>query len=100
MKSIKLRLIVRLLAISSLSILLFYSLYKSINLHRTLIKKPLREGDIAPDFDLLDTNGRHVTLHNLNGKTVLLFFFSARCVECVDQFLLWYNIKQKFANQC
>ena len=31
--------------------------------------------DKAPDFTLQDENGDNVALHDLRGKTVILFFF-------------------------
>jgi thioredoxin-dependent peroxiredoxin len=35
----------------------------------------LNEGDIAPDFTLLDQNGDPVTLSDLRGRTVVLYFY-------------------------
>ena len=35
----------------------------------------LEVGDVAPDFTLPDQNGESVTLSDLRGKTVVLFFY-------------------------
>ena len=35
----------------------------------------LREGDIAPDFTLPADDGRPVTLSDLRGRVIVLFFY-------------------------
>jgi thioredoxin-dependent peroxiredoxin len=35
----------------------------------------LEAGDMAPDFTLPDQHGRHVSLSDLRGKTVVLYFY-------------------------
>jgi thioredoxin-dependent peroxiredoxin len=35
----------------------------------------LNEGDLAPDFTLLDQDGEKVTLSDLRGQTVVLYFY-------------------------
>jgi peroxiredoxin Q/BCP len=35
----------------------------------------MEKGDKAPEFSLPDQNGRMVSLNELRGKTVVLFFF-------------------------
>jgi peroxiredoxin len=35
----------------------------------------MEKGDKAPDFSLPDQNGKLVSLQQLSGKTVVLFFF-------------------------
>jgi thioredoxin-dependent peroxiredoxin len=35
----------------------------------------LSEGDLAPDFTLLDQGGQRVTLSDLRGQTVVLYFY-------------------------
>jgi peroxiredoxin Q/BCP len=35
----------------------------------------LSEGDKAPDFSLPDQNGEQVTLSDLKGETVVLYFY-------------------------
>ena len=37
----------------------------------------LKVGDPAPDFTLQDSNGQTVTLADLRGKKVLLYFFTS-----------------------
>jgi cytochrome oxidase Cu insertion factor (SCO1/SenC/PrrC family) len=36
-------------------------------------------GDLAPDFNLIDQFGRHVTLSSLRGREVVLAFIDSRC---------------------
>jgi peroxiredoxin Q/BCP len=36
---------------------------------------PPAEGDAAPDFSLPDQNGEKVTLSDLRGETVVLYFY-------------------------
>ena len=35
----------------------------------------LVEGDLAPEFSLLDQEGKTVTLHGLSGKNVIIYFY-------------------------
>jgi peroxiredoxin len=47
---------------------------------------PLNIGDTAPDFTLIDTNGKKVSLKNyLNKNVVLLFFPFANSSVCEDE---------------
>jgi|DewCreStandDraft_2_1066082.scaffolds.fasta_scaffold12809_5 protein SCO1/2 len=41
----------------------------------------LREFGAAPDFELLDTEGKVVTLDNTKGKVRLVYFFFANCPD-------------------
>jgi cytochrome oxidase Cu insertion factor (SCO1/SenC/PrrC family) len=41
-------------------------------------------GTVAPDFSLLDTDGRPVTLSALRGQAVVLFFGSLHCPKTAD----------------
>ena len=42
---------------------------------RTIAGVTLAPGDAAPDFDLLDQHGEHVTLQGLRGRKVLVYFY-------------------------
>jgi peroxiredoxin Q/BCP len=42
-----------------------------------LFSDPLRVGDVAPDFTLLDQDGNTVSLAGLRGKNVILVFYPA-----------------------
>ena len=41
----------------------------------------LQEGDKAPDFTLQDTTGNIVTLNELSGKKIVIYFFNCACVR-------------------
>src|SRR5262249_27847384 len=43
------------------------------------------EDRLAPDFDLLDRQGRHHRLSELRGKVVALHFWTRPCEPCVDE---------------
>jgi thioredoxin-dependent peroxiredoxin len=51
----------------------------SPNTHRvgpaTVLTMPLKPGDKAPDFTLLDQNGEDVSLSSLRGRHVLVYFY-------------------------
>ena len=38
-------------------------------------RKPVKVGDVAPDFELKDQNGTPVRLSSFRGKTVVLYFY-------------------------
>jgi len=35
----------------------------------------LKKGDTAPNFNLVDQNGKHVKLADFKGKRILLYFY-------------------------
>jgi peroxiredoxin len=42
-------------------------------------------GDIAPDFQLEDTNGTQVSLSSLRGKVVIVNFWATWCPPCLEE---------------
>lgn len=57
------------------------------------------EGKIAPDFSYTSLNNETVTLSDLKGKVVYIFFFGANCPHCRSNGPVTENsIYQKFMN--
>ena len=60
------------------------------NLYKEMIEKVQKEaakhgqaGDMAPDFTLMDINGKPLSLSSLRGKWVVLDFWGSWCVWCI-----------------
>ncbi len=64
------------------------------------IRKPeLARANLAPDFGLVTVDGQHVTLHELSGKVVLVYFWAISCDVCVRSLGPLQEIAKKFQNQ-
>lgn len=55
-----------------------------------------RRGEPAPDFTVKDLAGKHVSLHDIEGKPVLLTFWSASCGPCVSEAALINELQQEW----
>jgi len=56
-----------------------FALYSS--LHETVVNA----GDKAPDFTVTADSGKTFTVHNFNGKLLLLNFWATWCAPCVEE---------------
>ena len=56
-----------------------FALYSS--LHETVVNA----GDKAPDFTVTADSGQTFTVHNFNGKLLLLNFWATWCAPCVEE---------------
>lgn len=56
-----------------------FALYSS--LHETVVNA----GDRAPDFTVTADSGQTFTVHNFNGKLLLLNFWATWCAPCVEE---------------
>ena len=50
-----------------------------------LSSRSIREGQTAPDFTLSSLSGEEVTLSDLQGKSIILFFWATWCPHCRTQ---------------
>ncbi len=56
-------------------------------------------GDLAPDFQLEDTNGNRFTLSALRGKVVMLNFWATWCPPCKEEMPSMEKLNQVMAGE-
>ena len=61
--------------------------------------KVIKLGELAPDFQLQDLNGRLVTLSELRGKVVLLNFWATWCGPCRVEMPAMEHLYQTFSRK-
>ncbi|HRP02663.1 MAG TPA: TlpA disulfide reductase family protein [Candidatus Kapabacteria bacterium] len=59
---------------------------------------PIKDGDSAPDFSLLDANGKTVTLQSLQGKVVVIDFWGTWCRWCVKAMPKLEALRKEYEN--
>jgi peroxiredoxin len=71
-----------------------------LDLEKTYLDlKPLTRGNKAPDFTLLDLNGKAVTLRDFKGKFVYLDTWSTTCEPCLNEIPYLEKLKQEYQNK-
>ncbi len=56
------------------------------------------KGKQAPEFELLDLNGKTVKLSDLRGKAVLLNFWATWCSPCKTEMPWFVDLQQRYGN--
>ena len=64
-----------------------------------LAQQNLQPGQPAPDFAATTIDGRSVTLKDLQGKVVVLTFWSTRCAICHSEFPKLNQVVQRYAGK-
>ena len=59
-------------------------------------QKPIQTGDLAPDFNLLDINGKEVRLSDLRGKVVYIDFWATWCRPCIKSMTYSQRLIEKY----
>lgn len=57
------------------------------------------KGKPAPDFELLDLNGKTVKLSELRGKAVLLNFWATWCSPCKTEMPWFVDLQQRYGSE-
>lgn len=60
------------------------------------VTKRMIVGKRAPDFELIDVNGNHVSLSQFRGKTVVLDFWATWCAPCKASMPAMKQLTQKY----
>jgi|SRR5271165_4608495 len=65
-----------------------------------MAKAALKIGDKAPDFQLLDQNGKEVSLKDFKGKSVLIYFYpKANTPGCTVEACEFRDLRPKFVKE-
>lgn len=79
-----------------------YSLYTDTGFHgQTVPEAPQTtgNGERAPDFSFTTLQGKSRTLHELQGKAIVLNFWATWCSPCVIEFPQMLNMAQKLPEE-
>jgi peroxiredoxin len=71
----------------------------TIQLHAAQVLSPVDGHIMAPDFELLDTEGRKHRLSDYRGKTVIINFWTTWCPPCREEIpsmnRAWQSLRQE-----
>lgn len=62
-------------------------------------KTSLEKGDSAPDFSLMDIEGKHYSLSEQNGNIVVLEFWATWCSPCKDSIPELASLHEKYKDK-
>ncbi len=67
---------------------------------RKIIENPRRAREAyAPDFSIVTSDGRHITLEDLRGKVVVLDFWGTWCAPCVESVPSLRNLNKHYSKE-
>jgi peroxiredoxin len=81
----KKRFIMRIAILALLFAVIVFTIYNNLNKETTEV---LKVGDKAPDFELVDMNGKNHQLSDYRGQGVFLNFWGTWCKPCAREFPL------------
>jgi cytochrome c biogenesis protein CcmG, thiol:disulfide interchange protein DsbE len=58
---------------------------------------PTAIGSVAPDFELVDLDGKAVHLSALHGRPVIVNFWASWCVPCAEEFPLLREANERYS---
>lgn len=98
-KNLRIQIFIIWIPIALIVCLFFYLLYNQIAYHEIIAgNSNVNIRDEAPFFELVSTKGDVVSIKDLRGKAIILFFFSATCNSCIEEVPFWYKVKIKQEN--
>jgi thiol-disulfide isomerase/thioredoxin len=63
------------------------------------VLEKLKPGNIPPDFNLTDINGKSISLNALKGNVVYMDFWHSRCGPCVSELPFTNELEEKLAGK-
>lgn len=63
------------------------------------LKVGTKIGNLAPDFELVDYNGRKISLGDFRGQPVFLNFWASWCPFCLDEMPLMADVQEEFGDK-
>lgn len=87
-------------ALALFSLFLFYQATSLVSADRNRVQKKLpKVGELAPEINLPDLQGKSLALSKLRGKVVLIDFWASWCAPCRLENRLIARMQREFSNR-
>lgn len=63
------------------------------------LKVGTKIGNLAPGFELVDYDGKKVSLEDFKGRPIFLNFWASWCPFCLDEMSLMADVQEEFGDQ-